>query len=157
NTATAVMMLPIGVSVVELARQESDDGTRSQPDRNFALGMMLGIAYAASIGGLATLIGTPPNALLAGYMQETYDVQIGFGEWMLLGVPLVVVGLPLSWLLLTKVAYPIAIKGIPGGEETIRLELRKLGGWTRGERMVGVVFLGAAVAWVFRPLLESVI
>src|SRR5690606_9628111 len=55
------------------------------------------------------------------------------------------------------VAYPIAIKGIPGGEETIRLELRKLGGWTRGERMVGVVFLGAAVAWVFRPLLESVI
>src|SRR5690606_38549411 len=76
---------------------------------------------------------------------------------MLLGVPLVVVGLPLAWLLLTRVAYPIRLKGIPGGEEAIRLELRKLGGWTRGERMVGVVFVGAAIAWIVRPLLEGFI
>ncbi len=157
NTATAVMMLPIGLSVIQLANAGNAGQENIPPDRNLAVAMMLGIAYAASIGGLGTLIGTPPNALLAGYMQETYDVQIGFGEWMLLGVPLVIVGLPLSWLLLTKVVYPIRIKSIPGGEETIRLELRKLGGWTRGERMVGIVFLGAAIAWIFRPLLETVI
>jgi solute carrier family 13 (sodium-dependent dicarboxylate transporter), member 2/3/5 len=155
NTATAVMMLPIGLSVVDLALKEKPPGQRDPGDSNFAICLMLGIAYACSIGGLGTLIGTPPNALLAGYMIETYGVQIGFGEWMLLGVPLVAIGLPLSWLILTRIAYPITLKGIPGGGEAIRSELRRLGGWTRGERRVGVIFVLAAFAWIFRPVLET--
>jgi solute carrier family 13 (sodium-dependent dicarboxylate transporter), member 2/3/5 len=154
NTATAVMMLPIGLSVVELSRRGEPGGDASSGDSNFAVALMLGIAYSCSIGGLGTLIGTPPNALLAGYMQETYGVTIGFGEWMMLGVPVVLIGLPVTWLVLTKVAFPIRLESIPGGEETIRSELRGLGGWTSGEVRVGVVFLLAAFAWIFRPLLE---
>ena len=155
NTATAVMMLPIGLSVIHRALPPVDGVPRNPGESNFAVALMLGIAYAASIGGLATLIGTPPNALLAGYMRETYGVQIGFGQWMLLGVPLVLVGLPLSWIILTKVAYPIKLKGIPGGAESIRLELRKLGAWTAGEKRVAVVFASAALLWIFRPLIEA--
>ncbi|MEX2583912.1 MAG: DASS family sodium-coupled anion symporter [Gemmatimonadota bacterium] len=155
NTATAVMMLPIGLSVIHLALPRGPDGRIAPEDSNFAVALMLGIAYACSIGGLGTLIGTPPNALLAGYMQEAYGVQIGFAEWMVLGVPLVLIGLPLSWFVLTRVAYPVRLKGIPGGADTIRLELRKLGGWTRGEQRVGIVFVTAAIAWIFRPVLEA--
>jgi solute carrier family 13 (sodium-dependent dicarboxylate transporter), member 2/3/5 len=151
NTATAVMMLPIGVSVVQLARSDTGE---AEEHRNFAVALMLGIAYACSIGGLGTLIGTPPNALLAGYMMETFGVEIGFGEWMLLGVPLVLCGLPIAWVVLTKLAFPVRLADLPGGEETIRLELRKLGRWTRGERRVAVVFTAAALGWIFRPVLE---
>jgi len=154
NTATAVMMLPIGISVVELARPRVPGGDDSHGHSNFAVALMLGIAYSCSIGGLGTLIGTPPNALLAGYMQETYGVTVGFGEWMMLGVPVVLIGLPLTWLILTKVAFPVRLESIPGGEETIRSELSRLGGWTAGEVRVGVVFVLAACAWIFRPFLE---
>jgi solute carrier family 13 (sodium-dependent dicarboxylate transporter), member 2/3/5 len=154
NTATAVMMLPIGLSVVELAHRGTASGDAANPS-NFAVALMLGIAYACSIGGLGTLIGTPPNALLAGYMLETFDVQIGFGAWMVLGVPLVLVGLPIAWLVLTRVAYPVRITTIPGGEETIRQELRRLGAPSRGERRVAIVFVFAAVGWVSQPLLSG--
>jgi solute carrier family 13 (sodium-dependent dicarboxylate transporter), member 2/3/5 len=157
NTATAVMMLPIGLSVIELALQREDGSSREPGESNFAVALMLGIAYACSIGGLATLIGTPPNALLAGYMQEAYGVRIGFGEWMMLGVPLVLVGLPLTWVILTRLVFPTQLKSIPGGEEAIRLELSKLGWWTPGEVRVGIVFTGAALAWIFRPLVEPLI
>ncbi|MEO6332387.1 MAG: SLC13 family permease, partial [Gemmatimonadaceae bacterium] len=85
NTATVVMMLPMATSVIALARGGADTTADAQ-SRAFDVALLLGISYAASIGGLGTLIGTPPNALLAGFMSETYGVQIGFLEWMLLGV-----------------------------------------------------------------------
>ncbi|HEV2147675.1 MAG TPA: DASS family sodium-coupled anion symporter [Longimicrobiaceae bacterium] len=156
NTATAVMMLPIGVSVVELVcrREGGGDG---RDEANFAAALMLGIAYACSIGGLGTLIGTPPNALLAGFMRETYGVEIGFGRWMLLGVPLVLVGLPLTWALLVRWAHPFRIPEVPGGAEMIRRELRALGPPSRGEAAVAAVFFLAAASWIFRPLLERVL
>jgi solute carrier family 13 (sodium-dependent dicarboxylate transporter), member 2/3/5 len=155
NTATAVMMLPIGLSVIALALPKRGDRQIDPSESNFAICLMLGIAYACSIGGLGTLIGTPPNALLAGYMQETYGIEVGFAQWMVLGVPMVALGLPLTWLILTKVAFPVRLKTIQGGGETIRLELRKLGTWTRGERRVGIVFVLAALAWIFRPLAQT--
>jgi solute carrier family 13 (sodium-dependent dicarboxylate transporter), member 2/3/5 len=155
NTATAVMMLPIGLSVVELAIR-GRAGSRVAPgDSNFAIALMLGIAYACSIGGLATLIGTPPNALLAGFMAETYGVEIGFGQWMLVGVPLVAVGLPLTWWMLTRWIYPVRLTEIPGGREAIDREARALGRMSRGERLVGIVFVLTALAWIFRPLLAG--
>jgi sodium-dependent dicarboxylate transporter 2/3/5 len=148
NTATTVMMLPIGLSVIDLTRRAT-----GAADRHFALTLMLGIAYAASIGGMGTLIGTPPNALLAGFLEETYGVQIGFGQWMTIGVPLVIVMLPLTWLVLTRWIYPVRLADLPGGRETIAREITALGPVSRGETQVGVVFVLTALAWMTRPLL----
>lgn len=103
NTATAVMMLPIGLSVLTLVGRLRPG--QSTAGSNFGTSLMLGIAYAASIGSLGTLIGTPPNALLRGYLQDNHDITIGFGEWMLFGVPLSVVFLAFCWWLLTHVLY----------------------------------------------------
>ncbi|MFW6175481.1 MAG: SLC13 family permease, partial [Acidobacteriota bacterium] len=103
NTATAVMMLPIGISVLELVRDREPAG---DPHGHFGTALMLGIAYGCSIGGLGTLIGTPPNAFLAGFLSETYGVEITFVRWMAFGLPLVVVGLPLAWWVLTRLVFP---------------------------------------------------
>lgn len=157
NTATTVMMLPIGLSVINLVRPSDEYGLGRPVDFNFAIGLMLGIAYAASIGGLATLIGTPPNALLAGFMLETYGVEIGFAQWMLVGLPLTIVTLPLGWLILTKMVYPIRIEEIPGGRETIEREYRALGPVSSAEKAVAGVFTATALLWITRPLLADII
>lgn len=109
NTAPAVMMLPIALSVIGLFHQETVAWLPPQEDRNFAICLLFSIAYGASIGGLVTSIGTPPNALLAAYVAKTYGIKIGFGEWMLVGVTLVVVMLPLAWLILTRLAFRSAV------------------------------------------------
>lgn len=176
NTATAVMMLPIGVTVITLAIERLKDAGKvrksaedldASPDEgdsitdhatrfgigNFATCLMLGIAYGASIGGIGTLIGTPPNVFLAAFVQSTYGIEIGFGQWMLLGVPLVVVFLAITWLVLTYLVFPIKLKEIPGGRDLIRDELAKLGRISRGERIVFVVFLTTATLWVTRSFL----
>jgi solute carrier family 13 (sodium-dependent dicarboxylate transporter), member 2/3/5 len=157
NTATAVMMLPIGLSVIQLAGVADEDDTvdGDSTDANFAVALMLGIAYACSIGGLGTLIGTPPNAFLAGYFAEHHGVDIGFGQWMLIGIPVVLVGLPIAWLLLTRWIYPVRRRELPGGRDAIRQQLRELHAPSRGEKLVAVVFVGTALAWVTRPWLES--
>lgn len=155
NTATAVMMLPIGLSVIDLVlRGQADHDPGHSP---FAICLMLGIAYGASIGGLGTLIGTPPNALLAGFLLETYGVEIGFAQWMMVGVPLVAVTLPLTWLVLTRLVFPIRLREIPGGREMIDGELRALGPLSRAETWVGAVFVATALAWITRPLLEDAV
>lgn len=155
NTATAVMMMPIGLSVIALVAPRSETGELGQ--LNFGTSLMLGIAYAASVGGVATLIGTPPNALLAGFMNTAYGIEIGFAQWMLVGLPLTVVALPIVWVLLTRVVFPIQIKSIPGGRERIRSELWKLGPVSAAEWRVGIVFTLTAMAWVFRPVLDPFI
>lgn len=165
NTATAVMMLPIGVSVLMLASElgreaTADDGSGASMDEaaktvirsNFGTSLMLGIAYAASVGSLATIIGTPPNTLLAGYLETEFDIVLGFGRWMLVGLPLAVVMLVFTWFLLTKVLFKPELEEIPGGRELFDDELRKLGTTSSGEKRVLVVFVAAAVAWVAVPL-----
>ncbi len=132
NTATVVMMLPIAMSVVELVRRElreaNDPNLQSNGEPfNFAICLMLGIAYAASIGGVGTLIGTPPNALMAAFLKENYQIEIAFVKWMAFSVPLVIVFLPIAWLLLTKVVFPVRIQRIPGGRELILKELKAQG------------------------------
>jgi sodium-dependent dicarboxylate transporter 2/3/5 len=116
NTATAVMMLPVGLSVIGLLHRDGVAALSPEEDRNFAVALLLGIAYGASIGGLGTLIGTPPNAFLAAYMAKTYGISVGFGQWMLLGVPLVMVMLPLAWLVLTRLAFPVGRAAIEGAD-----------------------------------------
>jgi sodium-dependent dicarboxylate transporter 2/3/5 len=113
NTATAVVMLPIAVSIIQTSGATDDAPERR---RGFALCLLLGVAYASSIGGLSTLIGTPPNLFLASYVKASLGREISFVRWMLmLGIPLVVVLLPLTWLLLTRFLFPLDKVRIEGG------------------------------------------
>ncbi|MCK4622192.1 MAG: DASS family sodium-coupled anion symporter [Desulfuromonadales bacterium] len=159
NTATTVMMMPIGLAiiahVVEEGKKEGLDKTIdfSQGNFNFGLNLMLGIAYAASIGGVATLIGTPPNTILAGYLQKTYGYEITFVDWMKVGVPLVVIFLPLCWLWLIKIANPMKLKKVPGGRDMITRELKEMGAMSAGERWTALVFCLTAFGWIFRTKL----
>jgi sodium-dependent dicarboxylate transporter 2/3/5 len=157
NTATAMMMLPIGLSVVQLARGPDSDGPMDVEARNFAIALLLSIAYGASIGGMATLIGTPTNALLAGFMNETYGVKVGFAQWLVIGLPVMILGLPVTHLVLTRLVYPVRMKELAGGSALIRDELRALGRLTRPERLVGIVFLLVATLWITQPLYASLV
>jgi solute carrier family 13 (sodium-dependent dicarboxylate transporter), member 2/3/5 len=154
NTATVLMMLPMAVSVTDLVTRENG-GDASDP--NFPTALLLGIAYAASIGGLGTLIGTPPNALMAGVMSESYGIQIGFLQWMLVGVPLVLVGIPIAWLLLTRVTFPVGRAPLAGSDEVIDREVASLGRVTRAEVTVGTITALTAAAWVGRPFIEGLL
>jgi sodium-dependent dicarboxylate transporter 2/3/5 len=156
NTATAVMMLPIALSVVALVARppEPSSGREVVADGgNFQRCMMLGVAYGCSIGGLGTLIGTPPNALLAGFMAESYGVRIGFAEWMLVGVPLVVVTLPVTWVILTRIVFPLGSEEIPGGRELFARQRGELGPLSRPEAVLATITSFVALAWVLQPLL----
>lgn len=149
NTATAMMMLPIGLSVVELAREDTAVPGADDP---FAVALLLAIAYSCSIGGLGTLIGTPPNAFMAAFLSESYGIEIGFAQWMLVGVPIVVIALPLSFWVLTRIAFPVHRQRFSGGRELISRELEAIGPMSRAEKMVAVVFVLTASAWIFRPV-----
>ena len=150
NTATAVMMLPVALSVAALISQK---GGSSQ----FPLALMLSVAYAASIGGIGTLIGTPPNALLAGALNRTYGYDIGFAQWMIFGMPIMLVMLLGAWLLLTRISIRLDRKTIEGADELFRTQLDALGGWSTAERRVALVFVVTASAWIFRSLLQNII
>jgi solute carrier family 13 (sodium-dependent dicarboxylate transporter), member 2/3/5 len=149
NTATTAMMLPIGLSVIAVIGIEGKTG------HNFAIALLLSIAYSASIGGLATLVGTPPNAMLAGFMRENYGIQIAFNSWLLIGIPVVSVMLPSAWLILTKFAFHLPKKSFEGAEQAIAGQLTALGPITRPERRTAILFAVVALAWCFRPQLAA--
>lgn len=153
NTATAVMMLPIALSIISLVEQV-EPGTKTRP--HFALCLLLGIAYAASIGGIGTIIGTPPNVFLASFIQSNLGQEISFVRWMGVGLPLVAVFLPLAWLMLTRVLYPLRGERIEGSRAVTERAYQELGAMSRGERIVLAVFLLAALSWITRPLLVNV-
>ncbi len=184
NTATTVMMLPIGISVIALvaARLESaepiedasaaprpdeaempsppepgDPVSEQSPTPNLAVALMLGIAYAASIGSVATLIGTPPNTFLAGFLLQAYDIDLGFARWMMMALPLAIVFLVIAWVLITRWIYPPEIDSIPGGSELIEGELAELGALGRGERNVLGVFVLMAGLWITRSPLQGLL
>ena len=151
NTATAAMMVPIAIGVIDLLGKK-----RSEEDpalRNFAVALLLAIAYSASIGGVGTLVGTPPNGILVRFILQTTGKEVSFAGWMLIGMPFVVVFLPLAWLLLTRVLYPCRLPDLGDTRAFIEEELRGLGALGRGERTVLGV-LGATIGlWMLRPLL----
>lgn len=151
NTATAVVMLPIGVSVLALT---ADQVGGMEHQKKFGTALMLAIAYSASTGSLGTLIGTPPNALLAGYMKEAHGITIGFGQWMLVGMPVAIILTVIAWLVLITVFKP-EIDQIPGGKQLIENEYRKLGAWTFAQVAAGIIFVLAALAWIFVPLARN--
>jgi sodium-dependent dicarboxylate transporter 2/3/5 len=163
NTATTIMMLPIGLSVIHLLRAAgehegrpgADGGAEPGTDR-FTLCLLLGIAYAASIGGIGTLIGTPPNLFLASYVKENLGTEISFVRWMGVGLPLVLVFLPIVWLLLTKVIFRISDSDEHANMPAAVYAREELGPMNPGERITLVIFTLTALCWSFRPLLMKV-
>jgi sodium-dependent dicarboxylate transporter 2/3/5 len=162
NTATVVMMLPIATSVIALTWRKGGggewDGASPLPEgegRNFALCLLLGIAYAASIGGIGTLIGTPPNLFLASFVKSQLGREISFVGWMAIGVPLVAIFLPAVWWGLTRWLYPVRGRGGVGGEAFTRTALAELGPMQPGEWVTLAVFAITACTWMLRPLLNA--
>lgn len=156
NTATALMMLPIALSIIALT-ESGDDAWESRHARNFGLALLLGIAYACNVGGIGTLVGTPPNALLAGYMLDQFDVEIGFVRWMMLGVPITVVSLIVIYLTLSRFLFPLEPGRLPGGQDVIQDKLAAMGPMSGPEKRVALVFALTAGLWITRPLLEPLL
>lgn len=159
NTATAMMMVPIGLAVikqsVEIINEQQLEGIDTSPQRfNFAIALMLGIAYACSIGGVATIIGTPPNTVLVGVVDTMFGETINFMTWMAFGVPLSLIMLICTWAYLVYIAFPLRLKELPGGVTLIEDELRELGPVRREELSVMVVFGLIASAWIARGFVD---
>lgn len=151
NTATTVMMLPVGLSILGTVTRRGD-----APTPRLAVALMLGIAYAASIGSLATLIGTPTNAFLAAYVATTHGVDVGFGRWLAFALPLALSLLAIAWWLLTRVLHRPEVDALPGGRAAIDAELRSLGPLGRGERNVLAVLAAMVGLWVLRQPLQAI-
>lgn len=160
NTASTMMMLTVGLAVLHQIAIEIDaDGSTHNIDTReghfrFGIALMLGIGYSASIGGVSTLIGTAPNLVFAGIIEDIYGVSISFLQWMSFGVPVAVVMLAITWFYLTRIAYPSEIDHLPGGEATIRNEIEALGKISTQEKKVLIVFCCVAVAWILRGVLD---
>lgn len=151
NTATMMMLAPIGMSVIQ-ARREEHGGASGE----FAAALMLGIAYAASIGGMGTPIGTPPNLIMAGYLRTEYGMDITMLQWMRVALPVLVVLLPVTWVWLCFGAFRLPARSPADISSTLlRERLRQLGPVTSAERRVGVIFLSVALCWVLRPQLAA--
>ena len=154
NTSTTMMLLPIVLSVSSVIRENAGDAS-PRDRRNFQLAILLGLAYSASIGGLATLIGTPPNALLVGFMSNNYGIDISFARWMMIGVPVTLLMLPIAWLLLTRWVFPVNLPDNPAVSDHLRELRRQLGPMTAPEKRVAIIFLTVIVCWILRrPLSE---
>jgi sodium-dependent dicarboxylate transporter 2/3/5 len=151
NTATAVMMLPIGMSIV--AQLQDNPDTEENENLIFGKALMLGIAYSASIGGIATLIGTPPNLVFAGYVEEVYGIEITFLQWIKFGLPIAIPLLIIAWIYLTQFAFKFKQKEFPGGKQEIERLIRKIGPMKKEEKMVLAVFFLTAFCWITRSFL----
>lgn len=152
NTASTVVMLPIALSVIGLLINDADGFTKN--DRNFALSIMLGIAAAANIGGTATLIGTPPNSVMLAFLNDQFQIDIGFLQWMMIGVPFSVVMLVLAYFVITKVFYPNHLGELKSSGSVIKNELKLLGPLSKAEKAVLIIFILTALAWVLRSNLN---
>ena len=166
NTACAAMMVPIALSVIDLVlRSRTGAGLKESggipqdkiPERNFATGLLLCVAYAASIGGVATIIGSPPNGIAVRYIQQTFQKEVTFFDWLLIGGPFTLIFLPIAWLMITRVLFRADMGEIAGGRQYFSDEYHKLGALTRGEKTVLAVFSATALLWVFSPLLKPAV
>ena len=151
NTATAVMMLPIGLAIIKQLQDNPD--TVEDENQTFGKALMLAIAYSASIGGVATLIGTPPNLVLAGVILDTYGYEITFMQWFAFGLPISIILIFICWKYLTKYAFSFKQKSFPGGKQEIQRLLSGLGRITYEEKIVALVFALTAFCWITRSVL----
>ena len=151
NTASTLMMIPIALSLAgEMIRDKNEQ------HHNFILCLILGIAYSASIGGLGTIIGTPPNLFVVSFMKQNYGIDISFVDWMIFGIPVVIVMTTLSWLVLTRWSFSFNLSGVHLSRQVIVDELTKLGALSQPEKRLTGVFILTATAWILRvPIQEN--
>lgn len=149
NTSTTMMLLPIALSVATVITQQTP-GIPDQAKNSFQTAMLLGVAFAATIGGLSTLIGTPPNAWLAAFLSDQYGIEISFARWMLVGVPVAIILLPIAWLVLTRVAFKVAIPKSAEAQQYLESSRTALGSITSAEKRVAIVFLIVVFGWILR-------
>ena len=154
NTASTVVMLPIALSVIHLLIDDEDGFTKS--DKNFALSVMLGIAFSANAGGIATVIGTPPNSILIGLLENEYNIQISFLKWMTLGLPFSILMITITYLVLVKWMFPNKDLKFNASKEVIQVELKKLGATSGKEKMVLIIFGITIFLWIFRTLINNI-
>ena len=154
NTSTAMMLLPIAASVAAMVAEKAV-GVSVEEKRRFQVALLLALAYATTIGGMSTIIGTPPNVMLAGFIEETYGLQIAFFDWMLIGLPLALVLLPLGWVVLTRVVFRVDIPASPEATKVISGMRREMGAMKSSERRVGLLFLSVVLLWMSRKWLNK--
>ncbi|MCG8443058.1 MAG: DASS family sodium-coupled anion symporter, partial [Caulobacterales bacterium] len=150
NTATTLMLIPIALSV---ARAEmGEDGLKSP----FALALILGVAYAASIGGVATPVGTPTNLIAMGYLADNAGINLSFPQWMSIGVPAAALMIPASWWILTRLTFPVRAEAAHAGAAEVRRALERLGAMTTPETRIALVFACVGLSWMFRqPIINA--
>ena len=156
NTATSVMMLPIGVAIIKQLK----DNPASLENENtiFGKALMLGVAYSASIGGIATLIGTPPNLVMAGVISEIYNYEITFFKWFIFGFPISILLLFFCWYYITRVAYVFHQREFPGGRSEINRLKNDLGPISYEEKIIAIIFALAGLSWITRSFfLQSIL
>ena len=154
NTATTVMMLPIAMSITNLL---GIDGSQDKGKTRFGLGMMLGIAYAANIGGTATIIGTPPNVAWIGFMNDMLGYEVTFAEYLLVGLPVCIVMLSIAYLMITRVLYPSRIPNLTESAQVIENQLKELGSITLAEKRVALIFVATALTWILRGTINNLL
>ena len=155
NTATTIMLLPIGLAVITVVK-ETVRGLSEKEMESFQLALLLGIAYGATIGGMSTLIGTGPNGMLAAFMADNYNLDISFVDWMKVGVPLSAVMLPCSWLILTRVIFKVEFETSQETKDLLSSMKQELGKFDGAEFKVFVVFVLTAITWMLRTVLDDI-
>ena len=155
NTSTTIMLLPIGLAIITVVKESMTELSELEK-LNFQVALLLGIAYAANIGGIATLIGTAPNMALNGFMEEQYNVSISFLDWMKVGVPVSLTLLPLAWLSLTRLSFPVNFQTSEQTQATIINMRHSLGEIKTSEKRVLFIFLFTAFLWVTRGQINNI-
>lgn len=157
NTATMLMLLPVSLSAVAILTEKMG-GEKSPEAKRFGVAMLLGLAYASSVGGIGTIIGTPPNAILSGYLSNNYGYELSFVQWMSVGVPVAVLMTFLMWWVMVKWLCPVGkTLGASASDSLLRDELAKLGPMRREEKTVAGIALATALLWTFRPLVNEIL
>jgi len=149
NTSTALMMLPIAMSVVYVVRESMEDLSDKEIS-DFEVSIFLGLAYGATMGGVATLVGTPPNAFMAGFMQSTYNIEIDFAKWMIIGLPLTIVMLPIVWFVLVRVLYPVDFVASDRTKAHLEAKRKELGRLSVAEKRTALLFMALVGGWLLR-------
>ena len=154
NTATSIMILPVGLAII--SQLKDDPNTKENENEIFGKSLMIAIAYSASIGGMATLIGTPPNMVLAGVVEESYGIKLNMFDWMKFGVPLSSFLLIICWFYLTKIAFKFKNEEFSAGQDEIHRQIKNLGNFSKEEIKVLIVFTLTALGWIFRGRIETI-
>jgi len=155
NTATTIMLLPIGLAMITVI-EKTVTNVSEQAMRNFKIALLLSIAYAATVGGVTTVIGTPPNAYMVGFLKETYNIEVSFFSWLLVGLPITLVLIPAIWGLLCKLVYPFNFSTSTETQNELSRLKQQLGSVKPEEKTVIAIFILAVVLWVTRPLLTKI-